>query len=707
MDTYEIISAIRNQSNLSTEKELTTGELLRFLEQATYLLGMRLLPLFSDDIIGVKTITSHTGDITVPPELLLLINSYRKNEEDEWKLCHKLDVNLKPVIGTTQYPTDVNYPYIVQMGQVYEITPALSGGDFKLEYRKKLVAPLWGQGVLQESAVTETYNTTQRGNPIQSPMQPIFSPCLYYYSGRTYALWLQRGGAGYNLENMIMFFDHNTKTWSPAYGVGYSRAGAQDHHGGAALIVSGGYIIVAHEKLSGTNPSDHNSPMKIKRSNSVEDITSFTEITEIDDYLAYPTFCKLSDGTILLIARYGPISTDMDQICVYKSTDDGLTWAKAFNGGTSARLLHLNPSGGTDYWAYHGRIPTNDSRGLYLFVNKLDYAHSSGYPVCYLLYTEYGVTMYNIDRSFSKNIDTAGEITQAEMDAYFVVDSASGSAIRYICTGTFSPNGNIYLLQWYGDRSSSPNITKHYLIYFQGGAWTKQEITGIFTDSNFYEEAGWQLIAHTDSKLDMYVTRTEGGVRQIQVFRTEDRGITWTKLRDYTQETLYDYQYLKITENWPDCNYLVLQSAHLVNSNWTNIWHRVIDRTLLDVVLDERAPIEDDLLKNYYIALYERDTLTQKKLKEVQISIYDGNNRRAGIPLDPNESYNVDDGIIYATVPFIPREYHYLIIASTLYYLAVAGYIKRDPGEILQFVENEVARIYGLLGKEYQEEGKK
>lgn len=176
MDTYELMTNVRNITKLHSETQLPSMELLRCINLAHGLVSQLLYPLYKEDLVKVLEAASQTGDYDLPKDILLLVNVYRKNTSSVYKPCNKLTIEQKSVIGTPQFPSDANYPIYVQLGTKLSFTPALSTTDIKLEYRKRMAELVWGIGT---SASDGTYLTLDARAPVRDDVLNDYWISLY------------------------------------------------------------------------------------------------------------------------------------------------------------------------------------------------------------------------------------------------------------------------------------------------------------------------------------------------------------------------------------------------------------------------------------------------------------------------------------------------------------------------------------------------
>jgi len=468
------------------------------------------------------------------------------------------------------------------------------------------------------------YSTESRGHNPQVITACNFGPQIYYYSGtynRTYFLWMQRGGTGYSIENMVLYYDHDTEVLSESYGVVPGIPGATDQHAHGSLVVADdGHIIVVHERLWNTGGSGHNGKYQIKRSVNPEDPSAgFTLVHETGMGNCYPKIWKTANGDLFVSSRYGSDNYyDHYRIILFKSTDNGLTW--------DAGNIVVNFGTAKNYWAYHTRITQSDSDGIHLAVNRCDRDPGYGYPDCYYLNSEDGQIWQNIDGSFVKDIITDGPLTCDEMDSYCLVQHLPGNnEITTLYAGCFSPEGNLYFINCETWRYS-PDPADWYLRYWEDDEWKKVEIPH---NDEFIWISGLHCI--TDEEFDIYLEYWGTPMYEIQRWKTMDRGQTWNVVEELTSGSDFNHRYPGITANLDDSPYLSLTSSYLNATGCadffilsrekptTSIEEQSSSGMLTDVILNQNSPNP--------VRLHTAISYTLAETGAVSLSVYNINGR--------------------------------------------------------------------------------
>ena len=148
--------------------------------------------------------------------------------------------------------------------------------------------------------IKQVWETSGGSNP-SMPWYNEIMPRGYYKNNKTYFCW-----QGDNYDPYVMMFDHTTNVWMGPVKCGDNSLRWEDNkdsHGNPCIFVdANNYIHIFY--------GCHVSPLKHTKSNSAEDITSWTEQTVVTDYATYPQVFSMSDGTVYIYfigAEYQPL----------------------------------------------------------------------------------------------------------------------------------------------------------------------------------------------------------------------------------------------------------------------------------------------------------------------------------------------------------------------------------------------------------------
>lgn len=116
----------------------------------------------------------------------------------------------------------------------------------------------------------------------------IISPSSYTYNGVTYVVYM---GASFGIY--IDAYDHAARTWAGAELVRSNPGSFDDHSTPSVIVDNSGYIEVFFGGSSGASLAMYRT-----RSNNPEDITAWTNQSNIGSNTTYHSLVKLADGTI-------------------------------------------------------------------------------------------------------------------------------------------------------------------------------------------------------------------------------------------------------------------------------------------------------------------------------------------------------------------------------------------------------------------------
>ncbi len=165
-----------------------------------------------------------------------------------------------------------------------------------------------------------------------------------YYDGHTYITFGKSSNESY-IDPWVADYNHSTGAVTTARVV--VNSGWGDNHGYPAITVdNSGYI---HVFFGG-----HNSPEKHYKSTNVKDISAWTAMNDVGDYVTYHVPFVVG-STMYLFYRETVNGIGNDRpLVVQTSTDGGSTW--------SAYTTIIQ---GGNYWIYHGGIDRNSSNGRF------------------------------------------------------------------------------------------------------------------------------------------------------------------------------------------------------------------------------------------------------------------------------------------------------------------------------------------------------
>jgi|GEM_PF-3439586 len=141
MDTFEILSTIRNYSGLDSEDKLGTPLLRRSANLGMHYVAQVLQPIFAPFLARTRDYAAQSGaSIGIPGDVLRIIDFERKNTANLWKTCTAVAVEDRGQIArNANYPGKTEeYPAYVHEGREVYIYPELSSTDIRMRYRRRL-----------------------------------------------------------------------------------------------------------------------------------------------------------------------------------------------------------------------------------------------------------------------------------------------------------------------------------------------------------------------------------------------------------------------------------------------------------------------------------------------------------------------------------------------------------------------------------------
>lgn len=320
----------------------------------------------------------------------------------------------------------------------------------------------------------------------------------FYYNNKTYINWMKRDGVSYANENMVMWFDHQTKSVSDSYSTGIVNASSADLHShGSIFVTSTGRIIVVRVDENNTRYYLSYSTDGINWTDTIEIGTA-----TVNNYAQFYEF----GGTIYLISRNGDSPITNKYAILYKSTDDGLTW------DTGVRFVQLD----ADQRVYPGTNTTNKGNEIvFIFSRRNDALGGVTFPSNYVLRSTDGDTWENWQQTWSKTISTEGIITQSELEANAESDGTTDviNNNRWCVASAISDAGNIYMIQL-------NDSTGFNFVYYNAG-WQKVAIGNdlSLTGSPF------GLVSLSEDSFILYAVNNSDELIKLT---TTNKGVSWT-----------------------------------------------------------------------------------------------------------------------------------------------------------------------------------
>ena len=321
--------------------------------------------------------------------------------------------------------------------------------------------------------------------------------------------------------------------------IGPEKTGSDYHHAASMLVANDGHILVTYDPLSDDGDS-HNRGAFIRRSTNAYDLRLLYDIGYIqmsgsDMGGAYPQLARGSGNNVFVFAMGQGNGLPQNYLRMARSSDNGVTWTDGydfFQGETS-----------TTYWTYY-RVLAHEPGGWVRIGVQLQDHSSYHFIKLFILKTKDGITWYNEQETFSKNVVTSGYITKAEADSYFIMQNTEDQ-FRYTYTiesSAVDKNDNFYCVVTRYDYNTGARTARFYKID-SGGNWWSDWIDAVTnaTHSSLvaFDNGYFGLVAISDSykKLKYFINRNSG------------KNIGWeyvTTIIDFTNE---DYTLSYIQDN--------------------------------------------------------------------------------------------------------------------------------------------------------------
>lgn len=267
-------------------------------------------------------------------------------------------------------------------------------------------------------------------------------------SGKTFISCMSKGGVGFDRKSFGAI-----RNIDGTYGItaliphDVSTEGTHDGHGRGVVAEKAGNLYFIHEELVGvTGPGEwaggHNSNFIAFKSTNGG--TSWTELARFGkpagEYefrgLCYPQLI-LINSVFYCISRLTPAGGgDYGRyVDIWKSEDDCETWTE---------LTKPYDAGSISYWAYN-RTPEDSGNELNIVITEWGYTLGNWKTICHIRSTD-GVTWNNSARTWSKNVDTGGSITRAELLANCKIEGNINDSTQFTYLGGFIKNDKLYSL---------------------------------------------------------------------------------------------------------------------------------------------------------------------------------------------------------------------------------------------------------------------
>jgi len=318
-----------------------------------------------------------------------------------------------------------------------------------------------------------------------------------------------------HLQIMISYFDHQKKV-VPKPVIVYDKIGVDDPHDNASISIDDkGYIWVF---VSGRNTR---RPGLIFKSNQPYSIESFIQIREGE--ITYPQPWWMGDnGFILLFTKY----TNGREL-YWSTSPDGKTWSsdqKLTGMGGHYQLSNVHENKLVTVFNYHPGGDVNKRTNLYMLQSD-----------------NLGQTWKTID---GKTVETP--VTETHTEA-LVKDYEAEGKLVYLNDLNFDGSGNPVVLAVISkDHKPGPqgNPREWTIIHRKNGQWIFKKVcesTHNYDMGSLYiDKDVWTIIGPTETGPQKWGT---GG--EMALWRSNDEGVTWKKIRNMTQNSAFNHSYAR------------------------------------------------------------------------------------------------------------------------------------------------------------------
>ncbi|GAB2787274.1 BNR-4 repeat-containing protein [Rhabdobacter roseus] len=321
---------------------------------------------------------------------------------------------------------------------------------------------------------------------------------------------------------MIGVYDHAKKTVSKPTVV-YDKKGVDDPHDNPSLALDDdGYLWVF---VSGRNTS---RPGFKYRSSKPYDIESFEQITE--EIMTYPQPKYIpGKGFLHLFTKY----TGVREL-YFETSRDGVSWTEDKKLAGMKRPEDKNSG--------HYQISGQHGEKVVFFFNW----HPNGNVdqrtnIYYLQTTDMGQTWTTVD---GKKVDIP--VTDVNSPILLREYFSQGKNV-YIKDVNFDEKGNpiaLYLAGPGHQPGPKNGLREWFVIYWNGSAWENHPITtsdhNYDTGSLFVKGNEWMVVAPTENTPQPW-----GGGGEVVMWKSTDKGKTWTRTRQLTQNSPRNHNYIR------------------------------------------------------------------------------------------------------------------------------------------------------------------
>jgi hypothetical protein len=320
-------------------------------------------------------------------------------------------------------------------------------------------------------------------------------PAALRYSGvhnRTYVSYQDR-----TTDPEILYFDHDTQTWSAVTKIGVNPIAPDDHGPPTLEVDASGFLYAFY--------GSHSTAQKVKKSNSAEDISAWTAKTDVDAFASYPQPHMRASGTMQVFYRRATSSGGGGPNFSFKTTSDGATtWS------TATDVVYF--AAATDIY---GNVHYESDTIIHLAWFKWDTPDQTNRKNVYYAKSTNGGT------SWTKADGTALTLPISEAAAEKVYDSESLNDQAYVWDVKVDAGGKPVILFNTGTGATAT----YKCARWSGSAWVISTISA----THWVRNLG-ALDCVSATIYDAYITKGSftGRGGELMRYRSTDSGATWT-----------------------------------------------------------------------------------------------------------------------------------------------------------------------------------
>jgi len=273
------------------------------------------------------------------------------------------------------------------------------------------------KAIIQQGIINETgtfyFDTEGIGGELK-PLDPFYTFMAGYNTidGYHYFVMQEHGGIPNNRANHVYKFDINSMSIIQDYIIPVDAGITETydtHPKGVIDFDSNGHIYILQERGDDSvdTASGHDTDWLLYKTTTPGDITTLTLLKTIVGYWSYPILQVNSLSSIFLGGRGRSVGVTLDRWTIQVSNDAGAN----FN-----EYEVIDTGLGGEARAYVQRVANYYNNDIILALNPRRDSEGAFFAV-YIIRSSDGITWTNWQQTFSKNVNSSGAISMAELDA--------------------------------------------------------------------------------------------------------------------------------------------------------------------------------------------------------------------------------------------------------------------------------------------------